>query len=154
MIRITRQTDYGILVLAHMASMPTDTVHTARDVARWSGIPQPMASKILKTLAREGMLVSHRGVKGGYSLAVHPDRITVGDVLRAMEGPVAMTECSAHPGLCGQERVCLVRVNWQRLNLAIRQALDRIPLHEMIAPNEAKLESVETLPARFVRITP
>jgi FeS assembly SUF system regulator len=152
MIRITRQTDYGILVLARMASMSAHTVHTARDVARWSGIPRPMVSKILKTLARGGMLASHRGVKGGYSLAVHPDRITVGDVLRAMEGPVAMTECSARPGACDQEPVCLVRTNWQRLNVAVRQALERIPLQQMIAPNEARLDSLEAVPSGLLQI--
>ncbi len=154
MIRITRQTDYGILVLAHMASIPGDAVHTATNLAKWSGIPKPMVSKILKTLAREGMLVSHRGVKGGYSLAVHAERITVGDVLQAMEGPVAITECSAHPGACEQEPVCSVRINWQRINLAVRQALDKIPLNEMIGPEVARLDGIHAVPSRLVRITP
>ena len=69
MIRITRQTDYGILILSQLASEPTQAIHAAKDVAKRSGIPLPMASKILKALARAGLLASHRGVKGGYSLA-------------------------------------------------------------------------------------
>lgn len=135
MIRITRQTDYGILLLSQMASRPIDEVHTAKDAARRSGIPLPMASKILKALAKEGLLASHRGVKGGYSLAIAPERISIGDVIQALEGPIGITECSFNPGGCEQESSCPVRGNWQRISLAVRDALDRIPLSDMALPH-------------------
>lgn len=138
MIRITRQTDYGIILLTHLAAEPPETIHAARDAAKACRLPLPMVSKILKTLAREGILVSHRGVKGGYSLARDPDLVTVGDIIRALEGPIGMTECSLNPGTCEQEQLCPVRINWQRISLAVREALEKIPLSEMIgAPQPA-----------------
>jgi len=134
MIRITRQTDYGILLLSHLASRPIDEVHTAKDAARRSSIPLPMASKILKALAKPGLLASHRGVKGGYSLAVAADRISIADVIQALEGPIGITECSYNPGGCEQESSCPVRTNWQRISVAVRDALHRIPLSDMAVP--------------------
>jgi FeS assembly SUF system regulator len=140
MIRITRQTDYGILLLTHLASRPLDEVHTAKDAARRSSIPLPMASKILKALAKAGLLASHRGVKGGYSLSIPPERISIAEVIQALEGPIGITECSFNPGRCEQEPSCPVRTNWQRISLAVRDALDRIPLSDMAIPHSHGLE--------------
>jgi FeS assembly SUF system regulator len=139
MIRITRQTDYGIILLAYLASRPADLILTARDAAKECRLPVPMVSKILKTLAREGILTSHRGVKGGYSLARVPERITVGAIIGALEGPIGMTECSSSPGSCEQEPLCPVRINWQRISLAVRGALEEIPLSDMMTPPRTSL---------------
>ncbi|MBZ5638750.1 MAG: SUF system Fe-S cluster assembly regulator [Acidobacteriia bacterium] len=133
MIRITRQTDYGIILLAYLASRPPEHILTARDAAQECRLPVPMVSKILKMLAHEGILASHRGVKGGYSLGRLAERITIGDIIGALEGPIGMTECASNPGSCEQEPVCPVRINWQRISLAVRGALEKIPLSEMMA---------------------
>jgi FeS assembly SUF system regulator len=134
MIRITRQTDYGILLLSQMARHPLSEVHTAKHAAEQSHLPLPMASKILKALAKGGLLVSHRGVKGGYRLASSADHISLADVIQALEGPIGITECSFNPGACEQEGSCPVQSNWKRISLAMRDALDNIPLSEMILP--------------------
>ena len=134
MIRITRQTDYGILLLSQMASRPLSEVHTAKHAAQQSSIPLPMASKILKALAKGGLLVSHRGVKGGYRLATAAEHISIGDVIEALEGPIGITECSSNPGTCEREGSCPVQTNWKRINVAMRDALDRIPLSDMVVP--------------------
>ncbi len=148
MIRITRQTDYGILLLSRMASHPMAEVHTAKRVAQQSHIPLPMASKILKALAKRGLLVSQRGVKGGYRLAAAAERISLADVIQALEGPIGITECSFNPGGCEQEGCCPVQSNWQRISLAMRDALGRIPLSEMSAPHEHQPD------VRLVRLSP
>lgn len=135
MIRITRQTDYGILLLSQMARRPLAEVHTAKNAAQQSRISLPMASKILKALAKAGLLVSQRGVKGGYRLAASAEHISIGDVIKALEGPIGMTECSFNPGACGQEGSCPVQSNWLRISLAMRDALNRIPLSDMVLPN-------------------
>ena len=135
MIRITRQTDYAIVLLAHMASRPAAEVHTAKNAAHQSNIPLPMASKILKALAKGGLLVSQRGVKGGYRLAASADKISVGDVIQALEGPIGITECSSHPGSCEREGSCPVQTNWRRINVAMREALDGIRLSDMVMPH-------------------
>ena len=134
MIRITRQTDYGIVLLSQMASRPLLEVHTAKQAAQQSNIPLPMASKILKALAKGGLLVSQRGVKGGYRLATAAERISIGDVIQALEGPIGITECSYNPGACEREGTCPVQTNWKRISLAMRDALDRIPLSDMVLP--------------------
>ncbi len=139
MIRITRLTDYGIILLAFLASKPREQILTARDAAQECRLPVPMVSKILKTLARGGILASHRGVKGGYSLARGPERITIGDIIGALEGPIGITECSSSPGSCEQEPSCPVRINWQRISLAVRGALEEIPLSEMVGSPRSSL---------------
>jgi FeS assembly SUF system regulator len=142
MIRITRQTDYGIILLAYLASRPPRHILTARDAAKECRLPVPMVSKIMKTLAREGILASHRGVKGGYSLGRIPERITIGDIIGALEGPIGMTECASNPGSCEQELLCPVRINWQRINRAVRGALEEIPLSEMMGLGRPALLAV------------
>ncbi|MBV8201662.1 MAG: SUF system Fe-S cluster assembly regulator [Acidobacteria bacterium] len=133
MIRITKQTDYGIVLLTHLAAHP-DRQYNAPDLAAEAHLPLPMASKILKLLAREGVLVSHRGVKGGYSLSRHPHEISMAEIIAALEGPIAITECIDEAGDCAHERLCPVRSNWHRINEALRTALQGITLAEMLHP--------------------
>ena len=141
MIRITRQTDYGILLLSQMASHPLLEVHTAKHAAQQSHIPLPMASKILKALAKAGLLVSQRGVKGGYRLATSADHISLADVIQALEGPIGITECSFNPGACEQEGCCPVQSNWKRISLAMRDALGRISLSEMTSQQKPRSDA-------------
>jgi FeS assembly SUF system regulator len=134
MLRITKQTDYGIVLLTHMAGDPKRLAN-APDLALEANLPQPMVAKILKLLARAGILESHRGVNGGYCLSRSPEELSVAAVIGALEGQIAITECTDDtPGLCVQEKVCPVRSNWNRINLAIQEALGRISLAEMTGP--------------------
>jgi FeS assembly SUF system regulator len=134
MIRITKQTDYGIVLLSLFARGHGGRIYTARDLANEARIGLPMVSKILKLLVHAGLLVSQRGVKGGYHLARDPGRITIADILAALEGPVALTECSSDSSDCQVESSCPVRKPWTRINDAIREALERVTLAEMTCP--------------------
>jgi len=133
MIRITKQTDYGIVLLTHLAAHPERTFN-APELAAETRLPPPMVSKTLKLLAREGLLASHRGVRGGYGLAQPAEEITMTRVISALEGPIAITECIDLSGECSHERICPTRNNWQRINHALKEALDRISLAEMAPP--------------------
>jgi FeS assembly SUF system regulator len=134
MLRITKQTDYGIVLLTHMAADPERLVN-APELALETSLPQPMVAKILKLLARAAILESHRGVNGGYSLARAPEELSVAEAITALEGQIAITECTDDSdGLCAQEQVCRVRSNWNRINLAIQEALGRISVAEMTGP--------------------
>jgi len=134
MIRITRQADYGIVLMTRFAASP-DRLFNAPELALESTLPLPTVSKILKCLARAGLLVSHRGVKGGYSLDGDPTQLSVADVITAVDGPIAITECIVDtPGECERETICGLRGNWQRINLAVRLSLEGISLAEMIQP--------------------
>jgi FeS assembly SUF system regulator len=135
MIRMTRQADYGIVILTWFAHSAPDVPHNARDVAAEVRLPQPMVTKILKALARGGLLASQRGVKGGYRLARSAEQITVADIISALEGPIQMTDCTGlEPGSCDIEPSCPVRTNWRKINHVLRQALDTITLSEMSGP--------------------
>jgi FeS assembly SUF system regulator len=133
MIRISRLTDYGIVLMSHIATHG-ERVHNAAEVASEAHLPLPTVSKLLRLLAKEGLLESHRGVKGGYGLARRPHDISVGQIIKALEGPIAITACTnEHPGDCEHEPICPVRGHWYLINLAIRQALDSITLADMAA---------------------
>ena len=109
MIRLSRITDYGIVLMAHLAACPQGAPHNARELAAETRLPLPVVSKVLKALARAGLLVSQRGAKGGYALSRAADGITVPQMISALEGPIGLTECSQHPGACPQEAGCHVR---------------------------------------------
>ncbi|MDX1500734.1 MAG: SUF system Fe-S cluster assembly regulator [Thermoanaerobaculia bacterium] len=148
---MTKQADYGIVLLTRMAPEPA-RLFTAAELAEETQLPQPTASKILKLLARGGLLLSQRGVHGGYSLSRAPEEISVAEVIGALDGPIAITECiDDGPGECSHERLCPVRGNWQRINLAIRRALEGISLAEMSHPLPRSLVTLgggrETHPA-------
>lgn len=132
MVRMSKLTDYAIVLLALLAAEEAATMHNAREVAARAHLPFPVVSKILKALARAGLLVSHRGAKGGYALAKPPDEISVAEAIRAMEGPIALTECAAGPGHCLQESTCTIRTPWQRVNELIRDHLEQVPLSQLL----------------------
>jgi FeS assembly SUF system regulator len=134
MFRMTRLADYGIVLLTHLAGDPERLPQNAKDLAARSHMPLPVVTKILKILAREGLLLSHRGTKGGYSLARGPEQISMAEVIRAVEGPIALTACVVGPpGDCQHESFCPVRGHVQKINHAIRQALGGIKLADLCA---------------------
>ncbi len=134
MIRLSRLSDYGIVLMAHLASFEDEGPHNAREVAADARLPLPVVSKLLKALAREGLLESHRGAKGGYTLARRPETISAAEMITALEGPIGLTECTVHPGTCTQEPSCHVREPWQRINSAVCDALAEVTLADLAQP--------------------
>ena len=136
MIRITREADYGILLMTCLAQTEGQCLSAAA-LAQQRRLPVPMVSKILKTLARGGLLISQRGVQGGYSLARPPVEISAADIIGALEGPIAITECtrSDNDDCCTRQANCEVSGHWPRINQAIYNALQGISLLEMSQPD-------------------
>jgi FeS assembly SUF system regulator len=138
MLRVSKLTDYATVVMTVLAGVAAardgEAVISAQDLAERAHLELPTVSKLLKQLAHSNLVVSFRGVNGGYRLARAAERITIAEVVTAMEGPIGMTECSAQAGLCGHEPHCGVRVNWQRINQAIAQALAGVTLADMVRP--------------------
>lgn len=133
MLRMSKLTDYGTVILTYLASEPA-RLHAASEIAAQVRVSLPTVSKVLKTLVHGGLVASHRGTKGGYTLARPAARMTVAQILAVLEGPIGLTECSSNPGRCVQETSCSVRGNWQRINHAIRKALEDVTLAEMVRP--------------------
>lgn len=146
MLRINRLTDYGTLALTYLATHP-DRMHSAADVAAALGLGVPTVSKVLKTLGRHELVRSIRGLRGGYSLSRAPEAISVADIVDALEEqPFGLTECSASSGLCGFERSCRIRSNWQRINRMVRRTLEGVTLADMM--RVVPLEEPEDVPAK------
>lgn len=133
MLRVSKLTDYATVVMACLADAG-DGVQSAQALAERAHLEVPTVSKLLKQLAQAELVVSTRGINGGYRLARAPRDITIADIVTAMEGPIGMTECSVHAGACGHESHCGVRVNWRRINQAIADALEGVTLADMIKP--------------------
>lgn len=131
MLRISKLTDYGTVVLAHLATGEQD-VCSATEVAETTGIALPTVSKILKILARAELVTSTRGVNGGYQIARATTAISAAEIIDALDGPVSITECSSADSRCEHEGVCAVGGAWQRVNLAIRRALDEVSLSDLM----------------------
>jgi len=140
-LRISRLTDYGTVVLAHLARGDARTV-SAADVALATGIALPTVSKLLKVLAKAEIVTSTRGSHGGYQLARDAAAISAAEVIDALEGPVSITECSANDSQCDLEAVCHVGGTWQRINVAIRRALDEVSLADLLR-TESRLPRFE-----------
>jgi FeS assembly SUF system regulator len=139
MLRMSKLADYATVIVIAMAR-DTDAVKSAGSLAQATGIPAPTVSKVMKTLARGGVLASVRGVSGGYRLTLPPQRITLSDVIAVVDGPFGVTECSALPGLCTQEAVCSARANWQKVNRLILEALNQVSLADMARPTLSEVD--------------
>ncbi len=134
MLRITKETDYGILFLTCFAKNKTGVPLTTKQLAQQTGIPYRMVCKILNMLTRKGLLHSHRGVKGGYDLVKSADQITLEDAILAIEGPISLTECTKEVCDCTASEKCSVQDHWLSINQAFRKALQGITILNMSAP--------------------
>ena len=131
LFKLSKTTDYGIVLLATLARDASSQPQNARDLASASDLPVPMVSKVLKALAKEGLLVSHRGSKGGYRLARRPEELTVAEMIRALDGPVGLTDCAIGPALCEHETMCAIRQPWQTISRVVEQALSEVTLADL-----------------------
>ena len=135
MIRLGKLTDYGLVLMSYVARSQGPALHTARELARESRLPLPTVSKLLKVLLQSGFLVSHRGTKGGYSLARAAEEISVADIIAALEGPIGLTECTTDiSGLCDLEPSCPIKRNQRIITQAVRGALAKLTLADLIHP--------------------
>lgn len=137
MFRISKLTDYATMVLTLLVEQG-DGVRSASELAQRARLEPPTVSKLLKLLGQAGLVESFRGASGGYRLARPAAAISVADIVIAMEGPIGVTECALHDGLCDHETHCGVRSNWRRISVAIEDALRSVTLADMLDPAPAR----------------
>src|SRR5262252_5106717 len=130
MLRIGKLTDYATLLLATLAADRASLLTAAR-LSEKTHIAPPTVAKLMKQMHRAGLVNSARGTHGGYQLARGPEHISAAAILDALEGPIALTECSAGSGQCGIEHTCSVGRTWQRLSLAVRRSLNEVSLAQL-----------------------
>lgn len=139
MIKLSKMTDYATVILSVIAK-DQQRLHGALELAEATGIALPSVSKILKILTKAGILSSMRGAKGGYVLAREPGKITVATIISALEGPIALTECSVSHKGCEQASGCRIQGNWHLINQKIANALESVTLADMIMPFKQPVE--------------
>src|SRR5262249_43348754 len=153
MIRLTRLADYGIVLLTYVARQREGAVHNVPELAAEANLPLPTVSKVLKVLAKGGLLVSHRGVKGGFHLARRPEDISLDEIVSVLDGPIAITECSsAGENRCTHTTRCPARSNLQLINKAVLTALQNISLADMTRPLPQDIAFVQRSPDRLVKL--
>jgi len=130
MLRLTRLTDYGILLMARMPG-PDGALVSAHELAEATRVPATTVSKLLQSLLAAGLLESVRGAHGGYRLARPHEQISVRDIIDCFEGHIALTECNLEDGHCDQSPVCATTGSWKKINRAVRDALGAISLADM-----------------------
>jgi FeS assembly SUF system regulator len=134
MLRLSKLTDYAVVVLIRLASRGyfEGQLQTSSSIAAATGVPEPTVAKVLKALAAAGLVTSTRGAHGGYRISKPLTAISVADVIVAIDGPIALTACvDGSPASCDVSNVCAVRGRWDLVNDAIYQALSAITLSEM-----------------------
>ena len=134
MLRLTNLADYAVVVMTAAARAPEGSL-SAGVVATRTGIPAPTVAKIMGLLTRGQLLASTRGVAGGFRLAKLPHAISVADIVEAVDGPIALTNCQhGEVSACALEGSCAVRPHWQPINVAVRAALAAVTLADLAGP--------------------
>ena len=131
MLKLGKLTDYATVLLAAMAAAP-ERLHAAQELAARTSVAAPTVAKLMKQLQQGGLVSSTRGARGGYRLLRAPAQVTVADVIRALEGPIALTDCAVH-GACAIEAGCGAKAPFRLINAAITQALEAVTLADMAA---------------------
>ncbi len=133
MLRVSKLTDYAVVVLTRLSGNPDDAaVQTSPAIAQLTGVPEPTVAKVLKALGSGGLVISQRGARGGYRLSRPLETISVADVIAAVDGPIALTACvEGGPGGCDVRDICAVKGRWDLVNDSIRAALSAISLADM-----------------------
>jgi Rrf2 family protein len=141
MLRFTKRADYGLMAIHYIAVHDDVGSVSAKRIAEEFSIPPELMAKILQRLAKQGLIVSQNGPKGGYMLSRQPAEITVGEVIRALEGPISIVSCLE--GACAQIERCSLRRPVHKLQAAISQVLDTMSLAELTSDDVPELLSIK-----------
>ncbi len=132
MFRLSKLTDYAVVLLGQMSRTPGRVASVAQ-LAEQTGVPAPTVAKVLKSLAATGLVRSQRGAQGGYALGPTAEQISIAAIIRALDGPIALTACvTGSDDNCTVESLCPMRGHWNRVNVAVNRALESVSLAEMI----------------------
>src|SRR6202046_925472 len=137
MLRLTKKADYGLMALKYLAEQTDGSAHSAKDIAEAYHIPPQLLAKILQTLARAGLLVSHAGTNGGYALARPATEISAFEVIRALDGPLFITSCITIHGACDLAGHCTIKEPLRKVNDSIKDLLSNIHISDLVEMGEA-----------------
>ena len=137
MLRLTKKADYGLMALKYLAEHTDEASLSAKDIAEAYHIPPQLLAKILQLLAREGLLRSHAGMNGGYTLSRQPQNITAFEVIRIIDGPLFITSCVTESGICDLTSSCTIKEPLARVNDSISDVLKKIRISDLVEADAA-----------------
>lgn len=138
MLRLTKKADYGLMALKYLAEQADGSAHSAKDIAEAYHIPPQLLAKILQTLAKAGLLVSHAGTNGGYALSRGAKEISAFEVIRAIDGPLFITSCITIHGSCDLAGHCTIKEPLRKVNDSIKELLSAISISDLIDASDAE----------------
>jgi Rrf2 family protein len=130
-IRISMRTDYGLIALKHIASLPEGHLANAREIAARFNLPPNLLAKILQSLSQSGIIEATKGSGGGYRMARRPDDVTLAQVFESIEGPVHMVMCTSNDGCCSIEDRCTVKNGLTNLERRFYEFFDAVTLADV-----------------------
>jgi Rrf2 family protein len=138
MLRLSKKADYALIAMKHLANRADGAASSAREIAEQYDIPVELMAKVLQRLARRGLVISLQGTRGGYRLGRDTARISVAEIIEAIEGPLRVTACSTDAENCGQYAKCSVRDPLWRIKDRIVGALSDCSLQEIASDHMAE----------------
>ena len=154
MLKLTKKADYGLISLKHLALLKDGKTASAKEIAEAYRIPAPILAKVLQKLARDGFLVSEQGTNGGYRLSKDPRTMTALEVIRAIDGPIILTNCFTEHGECELSAKCSVREPLRKVHLGILKLLESITIHDLSDDSDAELPAPAASPLAGLRVLP
>ncbi len=145
MLRFTKRADYGLMAVHYIAAHGEDGAVSAKRIAEEFHIPPERLAKILQRLAKRKLIASHNGPKGGYVLTKPPEEITVGQVVRALEGPLRIVSCMSETDDCPQFSRCNLRRPVQKVQASVSRLLDTMTLAELAAEPAVPVAELATI---------
>ncbi len=130
MLRLSKRVEYGLVALQQLAR--SGQVLTAREISDESGISFELLSKIMQDLKRDGVIYSHQGVRGGYSLMLAPQQISITRVVDALESDSSITECTSDTECCSRESVCTIKGPMHKLQEQVEQVLNSVTIAQLL----------------------
>ncbi len=132
-MRISMKSDYALRAMMELAASYGNRPLQTSEIAARRAIPESYLEQLLTTLRKAGFVASSRGPQGGHALALHPSRVTAGDVVRALEGPVIVMDCLDNSDVCQHPNPCVLREMWLEVRSAVEGTLDRITIEDLAA---------------------
>ncbi len=157
MLRLTKKADYGLMALKYLAEHPEAPSQSAKDIADAYGIPAQLLAKILQRLTKVGLLRSHAGINGGYSLSRSAREITAFEVIHAIDGPLFITSCGTETGshrTCDLHEDCTIKEPMRKVNDSIVEVLRAIRIGDLVdaRPYDRRLHRNVSTPAEAAQV--
>jgi Rrf2 family protein len=136
-MELTRKGDYAVRVVVELAGEPVGASVRTADLGRRTGVPHAYLTKIIQALARNGLVRTQRGTRGGVALVPRPQAISLRRVVEALEGPIRLNRCLVRPGLCDRTPICAVHPVWARIQAVLTRELDAVRIADLVAAARA-----------------